>query len=151
MKDRISSILRHYGLSSSRLADMLGVQRSGISHILSGRNNPSYDFLVKLLEEFPEINANWLLTGQGGMLQKQLTDDSFSKNQMIADPASHRHSVPGKDLFNATGSESMVETEDAPVYNRKHPEDPNEKIEKLIILYKSGTFVEYVPGKKNAD
>ena len=67
MRERLERILETYGISASKLAEMLDVQRSGISHILAGRNNPSYEFLVRITENFPEIDANWLLTGKGSM------------------------------------------------------------------------------------
>lgn len=54
-------------ITSSRLADLLEVQRSGLSHILSGRNNPGFDFINKLLITFPELNSQWLITGKGQM------------------------------------------------------------------------------------
>jgi len=55
------------GLKSSALADSIGVNRATISHILSGRNKPSIDFLEKLLNVYPNINANWLISGIGYM------------------------------------------------------------------------------------
>jgi plasmid maintenance system antidote protein VapI len=65
MKDRLLKIIKQYNLTSTRFADVLGVQRSGISHILSGRNQPSYDFIVKLMKQYPEINPDWLIMGNG--------------------------------------------------------------------------------------
>lgn len=55
------------GLKPSTLADTIGVNRATISHILSGRNKPSIDFLEKLLGTYPNINANWLISGIGYM------------------------------------------------------------------------------------
>lgn len=65
MNSRLQQFLELENLTPARLADMLGVQRSGLSHILSGRNKPGYDFINKLLLKFPAINAEWLLTGKG--------------------------------------------------------------------------------------
>jgi transcriptional regulator with XRE-family HTH domain len=59
------------GLKPSGFADMIGVNRATISHILSGRNKPSIDFLEKLLHVYPELNANWLVTGIGYMQIKK--------------------------------------------------------------------------------
>ena len=53
------------GLSPSQFADKLGVQRSGVSHLLSGRNKPSFEFINKMLVAFPKINPDWLITGNG--------------------------------------------------------------------------------------
>ncbi len=65
IKDRIEHIMRSQNVTATQLADMMGIQRSGISHILSGRNNPSMDFIVKFKDVFPEYNLDWLLTGAG--------------------------------------------------------------------------------------
>ena len=65
MNNRLQQFLELENLTPARLADMLGIQRSGLSHILSGRNKPSYDFLNRILTKFPHINADWLMTGKG--------------------------------------------------------------------------------------
>lgn len=65
MNNRLQQFLDLENLSPARLADMLGVQRSGVSHILSGRNKPGYDFIHKLLTKFPSLSADWFLTGKG--------------------------------------------------------------------------------------
>ncbi len=67
MIDRILLILKTQNLSSSQFADEIGVQRSSISHILSGRNNPSLEFVTKILKRFPDINSDWIIFGKGSM------------------------------------------------------------------------------------
>jgi len=69
MKDRMLQLMNHLGLTAARFADEMGVQRSGISHILSGRNQPSFDFLVKLINKYPDISLEWFLTGRGDMVR----------------------------------------------------------------------------------
>ena len=71
MKDRIIQFLKEMNLTSTKFADEIGVQRSSISHILSGRNKPSFDFIEKMLNAYPEVNAQWLITGKGIMLSNQ--------------------------------------------------------------------------------
>ncbi len=63
IRDRIVSIMQEHQLSATMFADTLQVQRSNISHILSGRNKPSIDFLEKLCTKFPNIDLKWLITG----------------------------------------------------------------------------------------
>jgi transcriptional regulator with XRE-family HTH domain len=70
------------GYSATRLADEINVQRSGISHILSGRNQPSYDFMIKLLERFPDINTDWLMLGKGRMFRESDPQMVRSENQV---------------------------------------------------------------------
>ena len=109
MKDRISKLLKSEGMTAAKLADEIGVQASGISHILSGRNNPSTDFIVKLLERFRGINAEWLLMGKGNMykttaipeIQPEITPSKASQN----------------DLFSATIQQEVKYPENKPVEN----------------------------------
>ncbi len=63
--NRLKKIMDYYGLSASAFADKVGVQRSSISHILSGRNKPSLDFILKVLHAYPEVNLYWLINGKG--------------------------------------------------------------------------------------
>jgi len=62
--ERMQELMSKEGLTASQLADRIGVQRSAISHILSGRNRPSLDLVMKLLEAFPQVSAEWMLRGQ---------------------------------------------------------------------------------------
>lgn len=64
IQERIQIVLKMHNLSASAFADKIGVQRSNMSHILSGRNKPSLDFLEKTLRHFPKVNAKWLVCGQ---------------------------------------------------------------------------------------
>ncbi len=68
MNNRISLVLKTKNMSSAQLADELGVQRSGISHILNGRNKPSLDFILRIIKKYPDISVNWLLFGEGQMM-----------------------------------------------------------------------------------
>lgn len=70
MKDRIQQFLQAENKSSSKFAGEIGVQPSGVSHVLSGRNKPSLDFILKMLDTYSSINADWLLFGKGEMYKK---------------------------------------------------------------------------------
>ena len=67
---RLERILKYYGLSASAFADRIRVQRSSISHILTGRNKPSLEFVLKVVKTFPEVNLYWLLNGKGSFPAK---------------------------------------------------------------------------------
>ena len=87
MTDRILLILKTQNLTSSQFADEIGVQRSSISHILSGRNNPSLEFVTKILKRFPDINSDWILFGKGSMYRDSgfvLKDKTEIKKNSIA-------------------------------------------------------------------
>tara|TARA_B100000902_G_C26725515_1_gene628772 strand:- start:264 stop:563 length:300 start_codon:yes stop_codon:yes gene_type:complete len=82
MKERLKKWMNEVGLKSSVLADIIGVNRATISHILSGRNKPSIDFFQKLLSTYPDLNSNWLITGIGYMTIK-LEQKEVSKAKQI--------------------------------------------------------------------
>ena len=69
INDRFTKILEYSGFTASEFADEIDVQRSSISHIISGRNKPSLEFIVKIKNRFPEIRWDWIILGQGEMLQ----------------------------------------------------------------------------------
>jgi transcriptional regulator with XRE-family HTH domain len=75
---RIKKVMDFHQLSASLFADKIGAQRSSISHILSGRNKPSLDFILKITSEFNDVDIHWLLHGKG----------SFPKKAEISNPAS---------------------------------------------------------------
>ncbi len=62
---RLEKILAYYNHTASSFADKIGVQRSSISHLLTGRNKPSLEFVMKVITSFPEVNLYWLLNGKG--------------------------------------------------------------------------------------
>lgn len=77
---RLKNWMKSEGLKPSEFADIIGVNRATISHILSGRNKPSIDFLEKLLQAYPNLNSNWLITGIGYMvIQKKTIEFQNSK------------------------------------------------------------------------
>lgn len=81
MNSRISLVLRAKNISPAQLADELGVQRSGISHILNGRNKPSLDFIQKLLKRYPDISMSWIMFGTGPMMNPYpVKEESFKEN-----------------------------------------------------------------------
>jgi len=71
LQERILLLMKALGLNPTQFADEIGVQRSSISHILSGRNNPSLDIITKILRRFGEVDSNWLVLGKGAMFSKK--------------------------------------------------------------------------------
>lgn len=61
MKDKITQLMKSERLTTSRLAELLEIQPSAVSHLVSGRNNPRYDLIIRILRRFPQINPDWLL------------------------------------------------------------------------------------------
>ena len=114
---RLEKILQYYDLSASVFADKIKVQRSSISHLLSGRNKPSLEFVLKVIKTFPEVNLYWLLNGKG-------TFPSLSTSQSkTKDPT--QHSISQKEEVSTIKSAK------------------ERIIEKIIIFYSDGSFKSY--------
>ena len=138
MIDRILEILKIKNLSPAQFADMIGVQRSGISHLISGRNKPSLDFMQKILKTFPEVNTDWMLFGKGEMLNSENTTD--------------RAESPVLDIFHAEQIPMEktilpIKEEGEKVQKKKWVDPESKKIEKIVYFYKDNTFREYFPAE----
>ena len=110
---RLEKLLGYYGISAAAFADSIQVQRSSISHLLSGRNKPSLDFVLKVVKTFPEVNLYWLLNGKGNF-------PSTDKDQRPT-PAAAAAKKPISKLTNQSNA-------------------PEKTIEKIVIFYADGTF-----------
>jgi len=141
MKNRIVQLINTEGLTSSKFADTIGVQRSSISHILSGRNNPSLDFVQKILISFPSIEPNWLISGSGNMYKSQDSPSLFRETEKD-------HTLPE----NQPNQPPKLSREPIPVPS-SNPEPVFEmnafvsgkQIEKVVVFYTDKTFKEYNP------
>ncbi len=100
MNHRIQAVLKHSGLNASDFANVIGVTKASISHILTGRNNPSLDFVQRVLSNFKEINADWMISGTGPML-KTSSDNLIRSHEVKLPPASGQKEIP--QLFSTTG------------------------------------------------
>jgi transcriptional regulator with XRE-family HTH domain len=85
--DRIKYIIKLNSLSSASFADKIGVQRSSISHVLSGRNKPSLEFIQKILTAYPKISADWLINGKTNIEQDNLTIKEKSEEETTNPPS----------------------------------------------------------------
>jgi len=116
LTERIREIMQEYNCSSSIFADKIGIQRSAVSHILSGRNRASIDVILKILKVFPQINTHWLLTGEGKMTQlnlfekETLTKEDTSNISFVAEPqkTDSESSTPKKPPIQSTVPEDSV-------------------------------------------
>ena len=146
---RLEIILDYYGLNASSFADKIGVQRSSMSHLLSGRNKPSLDFVMKILDVFPEVDLYWMLLGKGNFPKSENETLKFEpKSDLKSEysPASSNENHSEIDLF----SQLHYEEEKTPVKNYAEPKRSNisfeeDEIEKIVFFYKNGTFKAYVP------
>ncbi len=144
---RLEIILDYHSLSASGFADKIGVQRSSLSHLLSGRNKPSLDFILKIIEIFPEVDLYWILNGKG----------NFPKSDTILISDTEKKAIPptpilepkfNDDLFseNSISENSDSENQNSILQNPEISKtSKNESIDKIVIFYNDGTFSEYSP------
>lgn len=127
--ERIKHVLDSSELSSSAFADQLGVQRSSISHILSGRNKPSLDFVLKLLKAFPEVAADWLLLGEEKKEPSTPLTPSLFPEQAEINPRKLQEVASSP-----TASEPITK-ESTPLVD--------EIVERVVVFYTNGTCSTY--------
>ncbi len=84
MKDKIAFLMKSEGLSTTRLAEILEIQPSAVSHLVSGRNKPGYDLLQKILRRFPQINPDWLLLDSDVPYREALTSTAAGEDGVEA-------------------------------------------------------------------
>ncbi|MQP52304.1 MULTISPECIES: helix-turn-helix transcriptional regulator [unclassified Flavobacterium] len=144
---RLEIILDYYNLSASAFADKINVQRSSLSHLLSGRNKPSLDFIIKVIEVFPEVDLYWILNGKG----------SFPKSDNVVPTVSEiEKKSPSLPIAEITNSEldlfSTAEkvttpalSENNAVESIKTENNAAEEIERIVVFFKNGTFKNYKP------
>ena len=122
---RLQRIMDYYDLNASALADSLGVLRSSISHLLSERNKPSLDFVLKIIDKYPEVDLYWLLYGKGSFPKEEKkpaptplpTEILFPEDNVLEDSEKERKIVP-----------------EIPVKKQKR------QIQKIIFFYEDNSF-----------
>ncbi len=173
MIERIQLIMKSRNISAAQFADEIGVQRSSVSHILTGRNNPSLDIILKILQRFPEINSEWILTGNGAMIKSEIgksylpaqnaiisTEKKIEQNNenlgdLFAQPFSQ---IENEKAISENIKKQLVLTSEDEVKEQKKEvekkmESPDEVIEntnvrtvdQIVIFYSDKTFSYYTP------
>ena len=146
MKDRILTFLQNENKSYAQFAEEIGVQPSGISHILSGRNNPSLDFVVKMLHRYPALSADWLLFGRPPMYRYASQPTLFGNEPLQGRPGESNEEEYGKTPDEVI--ESPERPEIASYDGSEGSEDGRDRQKRLIrvlMFYSDKTFTEYLP------
>ena len=142
--DRIESILQHYSLTPKELSEKIKVQRSNISHLLSGRNKPSVAFLTKISETFPDLSMHWLLHGKG----KMITNVNYVENERPTKHADLVQSTVNKGKQDSKENDQLVKivnkVENDPVPNGNF-EHKNRNLTKIICVYSDGSTKVFSP------
>jgi transcriptional regulator with XRE-family HTH domain len=120
---RLKEILEYYDLSASSFADQIDVGKASISHIISGRNKPSLDFVMKVVSNFEEVELYWLLNGKG-----HFPTIKENKNEIK------------KEFVDDVTLEEPKITETALKNNSKQIPHSEKEIQKVIICYTDGSF-----------
>ena len=149
---RLEVILDYYGLSASAFADKVGVQRSSLSHLLSGRNKPSLDLILKIVENFPEVDLYWILNGKGNFPKSEI------QNEIISVPSTPVQKIESPEM-KIENQPNLFSTEPTVEKNRVNENFQNNfsntrilentkndsDIDRIVIFYKNGTFKNYSP------
>ena len=113
MKERLQTILNLEKLTAAQMAALLMIQRSTLSNLLSGRNNPSYDFILAIMTKLPNLNIEWLLRGEG---RPYKNPDLNFKGERLDDANIVRQSDANKGDGNSHPILSQLDTEEEPKY-----------------------------------
>ncbi len=128
---RLKEIIAHYDLTSSTFADTIEVPRSSISHLLSGRNKPSLDFVMKVVDKFPEVDLYWLLYNEGSFPKKETAIEKStvnSKDEKEAPSLFSKNTVFEEEPINNSNTQFSGSTK---------------KLRKVVLLYTDGSFEEF--------
>ncbi|MFV8225918.1 helix-turn-helix domain-containing protein [Christiangramia aquimixticola] len=129
---RLGKILKYYDLSAASFADKIEVGRSSISHILSGRNKPSLDFVMKVVKNFPEVELYWLLNGKGEFPASSTSPLIENKNLPQGKPVSSQN-VPDEKIQHNNPPQTVS---GIPDFKKGKGKD----IQRIVIFYTDGSF-----------
>lgn len=132
--EKLETIFSNLNVTPSMFADQIGVQRSSVSHLLSGRNKPSLDFVLKIVDTYPQIDLHWLLG------QKKLKE---SLNLKIAPPSQPILEAPQSNL--KEDKKITKEVNQKVIERKENSISKNSEVEKIVVFYRDGTFLEYAP------
>lgn len=128
---RLQRVFDYYDLNASAFADKIEVGRATISHLISGRNKPSLDFVMRVIKTFPEVELYWLLNGKG----------SFPKSETSPPPE-----TPAKEKPVESPEKTIQTTSEEEVTKKIETDSPSSSsIERIVIFYKNGVFKTYTP------
>ena len=140
---RLEKILDYYGLSATAFSEKIDFNRSTISHLISGRNKPSLEFVMKVVQTFEEVNLYWLLNGKGSfpsVVENEKKDSNPSSKFQTTEP-----SITAKTSIqkNTEPNFPISETDKNSVSSSTNSNSSS--IDRIVIFYTDGTFKEYLP------
>jgi len=145
---RLEIILDYYNLSASAFADKVGVQRSSLSHLLSGRNKPSLDLILKIVSEFPEVDLYWIVNGKGNFPKSENQNVEIRPTPISQNLKEELNIENQPNLFSTEPSvekNRVDEISEEKFSNTRILENvhSNQDIDRIVIFFKDGTFKSY--------
>ena len=147
MKEKLEIIRTNERMNASELAKKLGVEASAISHIKSGRNKPSFDFVVKILAAFPHINPDWLLLDRGPYSRVDIDAATTTTPELrdnVMDEPLQRVSlfddVKNIEILGDNSADENIENSIFPIRQKA-----GKIVERIIVLYSDKSFDSYNP------
>lgn len=111
MFSRFSMVREKLGFSQKDLADSLGIQKSVVSEIESGKRELSKNVMISLMNKF-NVSTDWLLTGEGEMFRSETRADGYMPVEESAKIPLLRQTVscgPGQEWETGDNVESYIE------------------------------------------
>jgi transcriptional regulator with XRE-family HTH domain len=166
MEERIRKFMEYKGISASELADSIGVQRSNVTHVLKARNKPSFQFIEKMLQIYPDLNAKWLLLGTGNMVDVPVKSNTLF--DQLTEPVNIPVQVPEKseepkrvdstvnkdEMIDDTKLQSNIQEIQTPSEKKDSYDalkdqffSSEKQIERMIVFFTDQTFKVYSPSR----
>ena len=138
MNTRLQQFLAAENISQAQLADSLKVARAGISHIMAGRNKPSYDFLAALMNRYPRLNIEWLMFGKGKMYKDLMETSEIATDLFDEDLFSSQISKEDKQVMENIEPSIEIKSLESKVQETVKQRN----VKKIIILFDDNTYQE---------
>ncbi len=146
MNNRLQLFLDVENISQSQLADTLSVARASVSHILAGRNKPSYDFINGMIANFPKLNIEWLLSGKGRMYKESSVPVTVRTEE---EAPADLFTIPAEPAISPQESDIRAQSP-AASSNSQIPEVPKDtqlpvnqrRISRIVVFFDDNTFEE---------
>ena len=157
MKERLTELIQLLGLTPTQFANAIGVQRSTLQHVLSGRNEASLKIVTSIHQSFPDVSLEWLLYGRGLALTSPAIipdDGQTSRNdENLIFSMEEMGSAEFQNLRDMTQRRSKLhsDAEQQTLTNEKISENTKEKrhIKEVVIFFEDGTYQKFKPELKN--
>ena len=138
MNTRLQQFLAAENISQAQLADSLKVARAGISHIMAGRNKPSYDFMAALMNRYPRLNIEWLMFGKGKMYKDLMETSEIATDLYDEDLFSSQISKEDKHVMENIEPSIEIKSLESKVQETVKQRN----VKKIIILFDDNTYQE---------